>query len=158
MKLVDDNQRRIAKRQYTLTVAVFVSCTVLFVTATTAILLLSNWEYLGSMLGNIALTIVYGGYLVYFTSALLPARRSRYRFFVNLDNGTVSAEIVYVEDNTATPALDKYGFYQINARVIIDAEYNDIKLFLYNKVNIPTGKLTVKLFSKVVLEYEVANE
>ncbi len=159
MKLVSKEDRLPLENQLKKTKRIFTLCTIVFIVVAVTNLYLSHYEYFWNMMLNILLTVAYGSYVVYYLTALLPYRKAKCKFFTDWDNGIVSDEFVEVVDQNLT-YITKNGlhYYEVNAVVTIKEKRVPRQLLLFDNNPLPTGKLFVKTFGNVVLEYKVHHE
>lgn len=159
MTLISKADRYPFERQLKRTKRIFAISTIAFFVVAVVNMVTADYEYFWRMLFNVLLTVGYGAYAVYYVTALLPYRKAKCRFFTDWDNGRVVEETVEVVDQTLT-AVTKNGlhYYEANVVVCINGKRTPRQLLLADNEPLPTGRLFVRLFSNVVLEYKVCDE
>lgn len=159
MKLISKEDRLSPENQLKRTKIVFTVCTIAFFVIAITNMVTATYEYFGNLIFNVLLTIIYGWYAVYYFSALLPYRKAKYRFFVDWDNGMENNELVEIVDQSLTKITkNKLCYYQANAVITINGKRMQRQLLLADRNPLPIGKMYVKSFNNVVLEYNLYHE
>ncbi len=159
MTLISKDDRYPLENQLKRTKNIFVVCTVVFLIVAIANMVTANYDYFVNLLLNVLFTVIYGFYAVYYFTALLPYRKAKCQFFSDWDNGVVNDEFVEIIDQKLLSVTkNRLHYYEINAIVTINGKPTQRQLLLTYNEPLPIGKLFIKSFSNVVIEYKVYHE